>query len=304
MPDRTQGAGRPIGPEVRLDIAAVRPATSDLLGWTGLRAEHLTDPPDTEVDLPPVTHHWLFLNHRLARDFAIRFAGQERTEQRPPGSISIIPAGTPSRWRWTGASESTHVLLEPQILARVAAEALDLNPDRVEIPPVFDLSHPAIRDVLLAVDGELKEGGPGGRLLAKSLGNVLAVHLLRHFCASGPADPRPGGVLSKPRLRAVIEHIHEHLDAELSLDHLAALAHMSPYHFARLFKKSTGLPPHQYVIARRVERAKELLRDRDPLPLAEVAVETGFSSQSHFTHHFKRCVGVTPRRFQTDAGTR
>jgi AraC family transcriptional regulator len=309
MPARTQGAGRPIGPVARLDIAAVRPTSSDLLGWTGLRAEHLTDPPDTAVDLPPVTHHWLFLNHPVAPDFgppdfSVRFAGQERTEPGPPGSVAIIPAGTPSQWRWSGPSESTHVLVEPQLLARVAAEALDLNPDRVEIPPVFDLSHPQIRDVLLALDRELREGGPGGRLLAESLGNVLAVQLLRHFSATGTADPRPGGGLSKPRLRAVIEYIHEHLDAELSLDHLAAVARMSPYHFARLFKNSTGLPPHQYVIARRVERAKELLRDRDPLPLAEVAIETGFSSQSHFTRHFKRCVGVTPRRFRTDARTR
>jgi AraC family transcriptional regulator len=289
---------------VRLDIAAVRPTTSDLLGWTGVRAEHLTDPPDTQVDLPPVTHHWLFLNHRDSPAFSIQFAGQERTEPGPPGSVNIIPAGTPSRWRWRGSSESTHVLVEPQLLARVAAEALDLDPDRVEIPPVFYLSHPSIRDVLLTLDGELRAGGPGGRLLAESLGNVLAVHLLRHFSAAAPADHRSGGGLSKPRLRAVIEHIHENLDAELSLDHLAAVAHMSPYHFARLFKRSTGLPPHQYVIARRVERAKELLRARDPLPLAEVAVETGFSSQSHFTRHFKRCVGVTPQRFRTDARTR
>jgi AraC family transcriptional regulator len=293
-------------------MAAVRPTTSDLLGWTGLRVEHLTGPPDTEVDLPAVTHHWLFLTHRpapdrasdLAPDFSIRFAGQERTEPGPPGSISIIPAGTPSQWRWRGASESTHVLVEPQLLARVAAEALDLNPDRVEIPPVFDLSHPSIRDVLLALDAELNNGGPGGRLLAESLGNVLAVHLLRHFCAPRLADPSPRRGLSKPRLRAVIEHIHENLDAELSLDHLAAVARMSPYHFARLFKDSTGLPPHQYVIARRVERAKELLRGHDPLPLADVAVEAGFSSQSHFTHHFKRFVGVTPRRFQSAARTR
>src|SRR5262249_30098702 len=159
----------------------------------------------TEVELPPLTHHWLFLNHRRAPgpppDFSIRFAGQERTEPGPPGSLSIIPAGTPSQWRWTGPSESTHVLVEPQLLARVAAEALDLTPDRVEIPPVFDLSHPAIRDVLLALDGELREGGPGCRLLAESLGNVLAVHLLRHFSAPGSTDPRPGGGLSKPRLR-------------------------------------------------------------------------------------------------------
>jgi hypothetical protein len=132
MPDRTQGVGRPIRPEARLDIAAVRPATSDLLGWTGLRAEHLTDPPDTEVDLPPVTHHWLFLNHRDSPDFSIRFAGQERTEPGPPGSVNIIPAGTPSRWRWKGSSESTHVLVEPQLLARVAAEAPSLRYNSLE----------------------------------------------------------------------------------------------------------------------------------------------------------------------------
>jgi AraC family transcriptional regulator len=121
---------------------------------------------------------------------------------------------------------------------------------------------------------------------------------LRHFSSSGPADPNCGGVLAKHKLRAVLEYIHEHLDAELCLDQLAAVAHVSPYHFARLFKKSTGLPPHQYVIARRIERAKELLRERERLPLAEVAAEVGFACQSHFTRHFKRLVGVTPRRFR------
>ena len=78
----------------------------------------------------------------------------------------------------------------------------------------------------------------------------------------------------------------------------AAAAHVNPYHFARLFKAGTRLPPHQYVIARRVERAKELLRGRDRPPLAEVATEVGFSDQSHFTRHFRRLVGVTPRRFR------
>jgi AraC family transcriptional regulator len=250
------------------------------------------------VDLPPTTHHWLVLNRRLSPVFSLRFAGQERTEQPPLDSLAVIPAGCPSRWRWSGPSESTHVLVEPQLLTRVAAEALDLDPDRVKVPPVHDLSHPEVLAVMLALDAELRAGGPGGRLLAESLGNVLAVHLLRHFSAPGPADDRPGGVLPRHRLRAVIDYIHEHLDTELALDHLAAVARLSPYHFARLFKNSTGLPPHRYVIARRVERAKELLREREQLPLAEVAAEVGFSDQSHFTRHFRRLVGVTPRRFR------
>jgi AraC family transcriptional regulator len=108
-------------------------------------------------------------------------------------------------------------------------------------------------------------------------------------------------VLRGERLRAVVEYIRAHLDARLTLGHLAGVARLSPCHFARLFKNSTGLPPHQYVIARRVERAKDLLRGEGRLPLAEVAAEVGFCSQSHLTRHFKRLVGVTPRRFRSSA---
>jgi AraC family transcriptional regulator len=298
MPGQFQDNRNPVTPDEGLHIASVYPTTSGALGWSGVRAEHLTDPPDSEVDVPPTTHHWLVLNHHLPSLFSLQFAGQNRNAPPPLGSMTIIPAGYPSQWRWSGSGESTHILVEPQLLARVAAEALDLNPDRVTLPPVYSLSDPAVRAAMLQLDAELRAGGPGGRLLAESLGNVLAVHLLRHFSASGPIDVHPGGVLSKHKLRAVIEYIHEHLDAELSLDHLAAVAHMSPYHFARLFKNSTGLPPHQYIIACRVERAKELLRDRDRLTLAEVAMEVGFSNQSHFTRHFKRLVGVTPKLFR------
>jgi AraC family transcriptional regulator len=298
MPGRFRDDGLAVTPQEQLRIASVRPTTSDGLGWSGLRAEHLSNPPDAEVDVPPTTHHWLIYHPSHATTFSLRFAGRERTEAEPLGSLTIIPAGYPTRWRWRGAADSVHVLVEPWLLARVGAEALDLNPDRIEVPPVHDLSHAHLRDTVLALDAEMRAGGPGGRLLAESLGNVLAVHLLRHFGVPGSVNPQPGGVLPRHKLGAVVEYIEAHLDAELSLDRLAAVAHVSPYHFARLFKHSTGLPPHQYVIARRVERAKELLRDRDRLPLAEVATEVGFADQSHFTRHFRRLVGITPRHFR------
>jgi AraC family transcriptional regulator len=151
------------------------------------------------------------------------------------------------------------------------------------------------------VGAELTTGGAGGRLAAESLANVLAVHLIRHVLA--PRSPARGrdGTLPRGRLRAVVEYIEEHLDAGPSLDQLAAVARLSAYHFARQFKVATGLPPHQYVILRRVERAKELLQTTTELSLAEVAVQAGFSDQSQFSHHFKRLVGVTPGRFRTPA---
>ena len=82
---------------------------------------------------------------------------------------------------------------------------------------------------------------------------------------------------------------------------MAAVAQLSPYHFARQFKAATGLPPHQYIIAHRVERAKELLQAGTDVSLAAVALHAGFSDQSQFTRHFKRLVGVTPGQFRTPA---
>jgi AraC family transcriptional regulator len=152
-----------------------------------------------------------------------------------------------------------------------------------------------------AVGAELASGGPGGPLAAESLANVLAVHLIRHVLT--PRNPVRGrdGRLPRGLLRAVVEYIEEHLDAAPTLEQLAAVARLSPYHFARQFKTATGLPPHQYLILRRVERARQLLQAAADLSLAEVAVCAGFSDQSQFSYHFKRLVGVTPRQFRMPA---
>ena len=106
---------------------------------------------------------------------------------------------------------------------------------------------------------------------------------------------------SHRRRLALVEYVEEHLNACLTLAEMAAVANLSPYHFARQFKAATGLPPHQYLIDCRVERAKGLLQGGGDLSLAEVAAHAGFSDQSVFCRHFKRLVGVTPGRFRTPA---
>jgi AraC family transcriptional regulator len=152
-----------------------------------------------------------------------------------------------------------------------------------------------------AVDAELANGGTGGSLAAESLANVLAVQLIRQVLAPSRTERGRVGALQRARLRAVVEYVEEHLHAGPNLDEMAAAARLSIYHFARQFKVATGLPPHKYVIMRRVERAKELLQTKTHLSLAEVAAHAGFSDQSHLSHHFKRLVGVTPGRYQTPA---
>src|SRR4029077_20126462 len=138
------------------------------------------------------------------------------------------------------------------------------------------LALPQLRDALLAVNAELTAGGAGGPLAAESLANILAVHLIRQIVAPGRAVHTRDGTLPRGRLRAVLEYIEEHLDAAPTLTEIAATAGLNPYHFARQFKAAIGFTHPQYVITRRVVRAKQLLRAGTDLSLAEVAARAGF----------------------------
>jgi AraC family transcriptional regulator len=160
-----------------------------------------------------------------------------------------------------------------------------------------NLDLPLLRATMAAVATELASGGVGGPLAAESLANIVAVHLLRHLAAPRQLQRGRDGALPRGRLRAVVEYIEEHLGVGPTLAQMAAAVGLNPYHFARQFKAATGLPPHQYVIARRVERARELLQAGTDASLAEVALRAGFSDQSQFCRHFKRLLGVTPGQF-------
>lgn len=156
---------------------------------------------------------------------------------------------------------------------------------------------PALRAAMAAVDAELA-GGLGGPLLAESLANVVAIHLLRQILSPRRLAFRRQTTLSRARLCAVIDYVDEHLGGSPSLTQMAGHEDLSPTYFASQPKRSTGLAPHRYVIQRRVERVKQMLQANGDLSLAEVALRVGFSDQSQFSLHFKRLVGVTPRQFK------
>jgi AraC family transcriptional regulator len=275
--------------------------TSAGLGWSGLRVEHDAQQPASDIVHPPLECLWVMLTGETF---------PERTDHRCddaryngdglPHAVNLMPPGVESQWRWRNTIDSTHFQLSPALVAKVAEEAFDLDPARVRFPVrYYDQSSPEVLDTLTALRNELLTGGPGGRLCAESLANVLVVQLIRQM-ANGPStkefDRKPLGRLPRHAMRAVEAYIDAHLDQNLALADLAAVAHLSEFHFARQFKQTSGLPPHQFVIHQRVERAKRLIAARQ-LSLAQVAVEVGFSDQSQLTRHFKRLVGVTPSRF-------
>jgi AraC family transcriptional regulator len=295
---------RPLTPDGRLPHIPFRfTHSSATLGWRGLRVEH--DPgskPEGDFVQPPLDWLALFI---LQGDVVPERVDHHCDDARHQGvglldAVSVVPPRVESRWRWRNACDSTQYQVSPALIAKVAEEAFDLDPARVHFRACYyDRSSPEVIDTLKALRRELLAGGPGGRLCAESLANVLVVHLIRQMSnrqGSNVAVRGTGDRLPRRALRAVEEYIDAHLDQKLALADLAAVAHMSEFHFARQFKQATGLPPHQFVILQRVERAKRLITDRQ-LSLAQVAVAVGFSDQSHLTRHFKRVVGVTPSRF-------
>jgi AraC family transcriptional regulator len=149
---------------------------------------------------------------------------------------------------------------------------------------------------------EFDHGGANGRLYVEALATACTVHLLRNY-GSPPGAPSlhgPGG-LAPAQLRRVIEYMNTHLHQELSLLELAEAAGLSLHHFGQAFKLATGMSPHRYVIEKRVDRARELLRN-PLLSIAEIATIVGFASQSHLTVNFRRLTGLTPARFRRLGG--
>src|SRR5215831_10927748 len=219
--------GGPIGPLDWRKVIPFQPAgASDRLGWVGLEAARYRASPAWEYNAPALTHHRLVLVTRPPQELELRFEGVKRQVPPPAGAIILVPAGTLGRVRWSGGFDWLHVYLEPGLVERVAAEAFDLDPARLTVPPLDGLDLPPLRAAMGAVGAELTTGGAGGPLAAESLANVLAVHLIRQV--SAPRQPARGrdGTLPRARLRTVVEFIEEHLDACPTLEQMAAVTHL------------------------------------------------------------------------------
>lgn len=204
------------------------------------------------------------------------------------GDMDIMPAGHTESWREDNDNTSLFLSLAPRLLQRTAEE-LDIDPQRVDLELRYQFRDSHIEHIALALDAERRSGYENGNLYAESLGTALAVHLLRRYRAS---IPRNEG-LSSHRLRRLYDFIEANLDQSLSLTQLSAVAGVSASHLKSLFRRSTGTPVHQYVIQRRVERARELLQ-RTNIPISQIALDAGFSHPSHMARCMQRILGLSP----------
>jgi len=213
-------------------------------------------------------------------------------------SISFFPSDQPFFQRLkveSGVLANALLLgLDPVFVRRIA-EGLGSNADRIELIEQRRATDPPLRHIALALWAGIQNGAAFDRMYGEALATALAVYLLREYGVVVPGPKRQYGGLPRKKLVRAVEYIQDQLDADLTVSEIAQAVYMSPYHFTRLFKESTGQSPYQYVVDARVRKAKELLTT-GKFTISEAAHHVGFVDQSHLTRHFKRVFGLPPKR--------
>lgn len=211
------------------------------------------------------------------------------------GDICLTPATTPVLVRLHHTCDVMHLYVEPALMAQLMVEVADI--DGLELIPQFKLNDPLIYQIGIALKMKLECNGLCDRLYTESMAIAISAHIIHYYSTKKLKIHHYPNGLSRDRLQQAIEYIHEHLEQNLSITEMAQILQMSPYYFSRLFKQSTGLSPHQYLLKCRIEHAKQLLKTTS-LAIAAIATQAGFVDQSHLARHFKRQVGILPSQFR------
>jgi AraC family transcriptional regulator len=275
-----------------------RPLERRLEGIGVAIAQHHLPPGD--VEFSPLQSHLITWNLGEAGDLTRIRTGQTQKIRMMQGGMTLTPAEQPRHWCWNHSTDVLLLQLEPQFIAQVAIAA-EIDTTQIELVNRFGIYDSQMHRLGRSLLAEMQANELAGRLYTESLLNLLVIHLLREHSAFGqsfPGDRRP---LSPSRLKQVLEYIHDNLGQTLSLADLATLANLSPSRFTRVFRQETGLSPHQYLIQARIEQATHLLRSGGEISIGAIAHQVGFADQSHFTRHFKRIVGVTPKVVMQDS---
>jgi len=216
------------------------------------------------------------------------------------GDVIIAPAGEPRALRHQEETELVKLRLTPSFVTGIIEDSVTNGSGPVELLDTFGARDARIEDIARRLVGEIKAEALGGRLYAESLATELVVHLLRHYSTASKLGNGASSMLPRYKLQRVTDYINDNLREELTLGKISAVLSMSPYHFAHAFRQTTGLAPHRYVIQRRIERARFLLRETD-LSITEIAHQVGYANQSNFSVVFHQFTGQTPRSFRNGA---
>ena len=272
--------------------------SSQDLGWESIIVEEFEQPPGSGEFEPEKEH---ILNLCLApKPLRIwQFIGDRQYSGiYSKGDLTITPAQQSSSYRAYGEDRYLQISIPPQFLRQIAINHFDCDRDLLELITEFRGRNLQIEQLAMMLRAELHRGKDGmGQLYIESLANALIVNLLRDYSVTKPQIAVYEGGLSDRSLFQAIEYIDHHLSRSIKLEDLATHLGISKFHFSRLFKKSTGISPHQYLMQQRIELAKQLLIKADR-SIADVALDCGFNSHAHLSKYFRYYVGMTPKAYR------
>jgi len=210
------------------------------------------------------------------------------------GEMGFFPCRM-ERWVGTGHQQRLLLLISDAAL-RAAREGISGAAEPGHWCKMVDVRLAAL---VKAVNAERIAGFPSGRLFLDSIEQAIAAALVDAFRGRSRSVLALRGGLGPARLRTIQELVHAKIEDELSLIEMAESVELSPAHFSRMFRESTGETPHQFVLRNRIERAKEMLRARGARVL-DVAVACGFKTQQHFARVFRRLCGASPTEYRQE----
>jgi AraC family transcriptional regulator len=254
--------------------------------------------PSGECAIPNgLTHHVLIFELGHVPRQVSRIGRQEYDDALLQGEILLIPAATPLFGACETADEVLVLSFDPAFLHQVALEAHYPHPEQIELLSLFKKRDLQIQSAVQSIYREMQQAKWGSGLYLDSLANLLAVHLLRNYTSQTIQPRQHSEGLGELRLKRVLDYIQAHLEQDIQLSDLAEAVDLSQCYFASLFKQSMGIAPWQYVMRQRVERAKTLIKQGNQ-SIAEIALQCGFTSQSHFTQQFRNVTGMTPKHYR------
>jgi AraC family transcriptional regulator len=269
----------------------------------------LTSPVPSGLFQSPVDWRHVLCIH-LGNPVSVAYGPSHREQPgvRIHGQFCVVPAGTSTRWIVSQPTQSLLLRIAPSLLLE-AADAMGIGSQSAELAPSIHIRDPQVERIGWMMQAEDNDSYPGGRLFADSLASALASRLLSLQGRRSTPHSKPTRALPAWRLRNVIEYIEAHLDKDLTLAELAAVAGFSLSHFKSLFKQSVGLSVHRFVLERRVERARLRLLEGEA-SLTGVALEAGFAHPSHMARCMRRLLGISPSditrnrrlRYRSDLG--
>lgn len=225
-----------------------------------------------------------------------RRGGQRHRGTTIHGDLEIIPPQLGGVWEIKSRDTALVIGLKLRILERIVEES-GVDPGKLQVFNRFQARDSQIEHIGWALKAEMESGYPSGRFYMDALATALAARIVRnHSSLARPARSARAAMPGR-KLKLILGFIEDNLGRDLGLKEIASAADLSVSHFKTLFRKSLGVPPHQYLIRRRVERAALQLR-KGTMPIGQVALENGFCHQSHLSSHIRRVMGVTPQELR------